>query len=100
MMANTASANTTTANSFRPWKREEVERLVGWMEENQELLRGKQVHITVKKISEKMSNMKKAWKDAKAMQARPGWGIKSEENKESINEIWERRYSLAFSGYS
>ncbi|KAF8439644.1 hypothetical protein BGX38DRAFT_1206943 [Terfezia claveryi] len=88
-------ANTSTGNTPRPWMREEVERLIGWMEENQELLRGKQVvwhkDITVKRISEKMGNIKKAWKDAKAMQARSGWGIKSEENEESINEILEWR---------
>ena len=48
-----------------------------------------QDHIAVKRITEKMSNMKKAWKDAKAMQQRSGWGVKPEENEESINEVLE-----------
>ena len=57
------------------------------MEDNQDKLRSKQItwykevkeeafadddNITVKKISEKVSNMKRVWKDAKAMQARSG----------------------------
>lgn len=59
------------------------------MEENEKLLRGKQIvwhkeikeqvfgddeYITVKRISEKISNMKKAssWKEAKAMQTHSG----------------------------
>jgi len=70
--------NSTT----QAWTRDEVERLISWIEDNQEQLRGKQIawhkgvkeqvfgaeeHITVKRISKKMGNMKKTWKDAKAM---------------------------------
>ena len=55
------------------------------MEDNQELLRGKQrawhkvakdevfaneVHITVKKITDKATNMKRVWKEAREMQQR------------------------------
>jgi len=73
--------------------RDGVERLISWMEDNQEQLRGKQIawhkeqvfgaeeHITVKGISEKMGNMKKTWKDAKAVQAQSGWGVKLEESE-------------------
>ncbi|KAF8459360.1 hypothetical protein BGX38DRAFT_2985 [Terfezia claveryi] len=96
-------ANTTTP---RPWTRGEVEKLISWMEENHEQLRGKQIawhkevkeqsfaleeHITVKKISEKIGNMKKAWKGARAMQIRSGWGVRYEDNEQSINELLERR---------
>ncbi|KAF8429987.1 hypothetical protein BGX38DRAFT_1278031 [Terfezia claveryi] len=38
-----------------------------------------------------MGNIKKAWKDMKAMQARLRWEIKSEKNEESINEILDQR---------
>ena len=96
----------TTTTTLRPWTREELERLVTWMEENREKLRGKQItwykevkdeefgaeaHITVKKISDKLGNMRKVWKDAKAMQARSGWGIKPQENGDSMNEVLERK---------
>ena len=79
------------------------------MEDHEEEIRGKQVqwhkevkeqvfadeeHILVKRITEKMGNMRKAWKDAKAMQERSGWGVTSEENEESINEVLERECSV------
>jgi len=35
--------------------------------------------------------MEKTWKDGKAMQAQPGWGVKSEESEASINQVLERR---------
>ena len=92
--------------SFITWTRDEVVRLVGWMEEHQELLRGKQSawfkdikdqefadeeHITVKKITDKVQNMKKAWRVAKAMQERSGWGLTMEENSTSINHALEKK---------
>jgi len=99
---NANMPNSTT----QAWTRDEVERLISWMEDNQEQLRGKQIawhkqvkewlfgaeeYITVKRISEKMGSMKKTWKDAKAMQAQPGWGVKPEEGEASINQVLERR---------
>ena len=74
----------STQRNNQPWDKEEVEHLVGWMEENPDHLRGKQLawyklvkeevfseeeHITLKKISEKVNNMKKRWKQAKSIQA-------------------------------
>ncbi|KAF8417327.1 hypothetical protein EV426DRAFT_721276 [Tirmania nivea] len=88
------------------WSRPEAERLIAWMEENQEELRGKQItwhklvkgqvfadedHITVKRIMDKATNMKRSWKDARAMQQRSGWGVKPENNEASINEALERK---------
>jgi len=76
------------------------------MEDHEEEIRGKQVqwhkevkeqvfadeeHIPVKRITEKMGSMRKAWKGAKAGQKRSGWGVKPEENEESINEVLERK---------
>ncbi|KAF8459269.1 hypothetical protein BDZ91DRAFT_464829 [Kalaharituber pfeilii] len=96
----------SSSRVLSPWKREELERLITWMQENFESLRGKQVvwhkdvkdqvfsdddHITVKKIGEKAQNMKKSWKDAKAMHTRSGWGIKAEDNELSINELLEKK---------
>ncbi|KAF8424327.1 hypothetical protein EV426DRAFT_599504 [Tirmania nivea] len=88
------------------WSKSQSERLVAWMEENQEELRGKQIkwhklvkeqvfsndeHITVKRITDKATNMKRSWKEARAMQQRSGWGVKAENNEASINETLERK---------
>ena len=79
------------------------------MEEHQEVLRGKQTawfkdikeqefpddeHITIKKISDKVNNMKKAWKAAKGMQERSGWGLTMEQNSTSINDALEKKCAL------
>ena len=62
------------------WRKEDVERLVCWMEEHQGTLRGKQrtwhkdvkeqvfsenEEITVRRIGDKVSNMKNAWRNAR-----------------------------------
>jgi len=38
-----------------------------------------------------MGNIRKAWKDAKAMQERSGCGVQPEENEEWVNEVLERK---------
>ncbi|KAF8461924.1 hypothetical protein BDZ91DRAFT_736061 [Kalaharituber pfeilii] len=91
------------------WRKDEFERLVAWMEDNQEAIRGKQItwykqvkeqvfayedHITVKKISDKMANAKRAWKEAKAILERSGWGMRPEDNEQSVNDILERKCTL------
>ncbi|KAF8457675.1 hypothetical protein BGX38DRAFT_1156646 [Terfezia claveryi] len=90
----------------RGWTLEEVERMVTWMEENPELLQGKQVtwhkelkqevfpdeeHITVKKITDKATNMKRAWKEAKALQDSPGCELIAVDNERSIKELLEKK---------
>jgi len=40
---------------------------IAWHKEVKEQVFGAEEHITVKRISEKIGNMKKTWKDAKAM---------------------------------
>ena len=83
------------------WAKEEVEQLVGWMEDNISCLDGKQLTwhkevkedlfpendiITVKKINNKVNNMKKHWKDARAMAEHSGWGLQNQDdNEDSIN---------------
>ena len=72
----------STQDSTQPWTKEEIERLLAWMEDNQESLKGKQIpwhkdvkeevfatddHITVKKITDKAGNLKKNWKSAKVI---------------------------------
>ena len=72
------------------------------MEENHERLRGKPAdwihkvkedifpnneHITAKKVRDKYTNMKKAWKDAKMMQEQSGFGLREEDCERSINGI-------------
>ena len=61
------------------WKQAEVELIIGGMEENPHLLRGKpQVwhtkiydqnseHITITKIRDKLSNMKRSWQAARIL---------------------------------
>ena len=76
------------------------------MEENQEHLRGKQLawykdvndqefpddeHITIKKITDKGQNMKRAYRAANASQEGSGCGLTSEENSASINHALEKR---------
>jgi len=73
------TAATASATATRPWTRDEVERIIAWMEDHREEIRGKQIqwhkevkdqvfadqdHISVKRITEKMGNMRKSWKDA------------------------------------
>ena len=72
------------------------------MEENHERLRGKPAdwinkvkedifpddegfeHITAKKVRDKYTNMKKAWKDAKTIQEQSGFGLREEDCERSI----------------
>lgn len=95
-----------TAMAQRGWTLEEVERMVTWMEENPELLQGKQVtwhkelkqevfpdeeHITVKKITDKATNMKRAWKEAKALQDSTGCELIAVDSERSIKELLEKK---------
>lgn len=88
-----------------PWQKSEIEGLISWMEENPEQLHGKQSrwyrdvkdevfyndeHITVKKINDKASNMKKASKEAKASQGDSGWGLR-EEDERNIQKKLEKK---------
>lgn len=74
------------------------------MESNPEDLRGKQSrwhedikdevfhsdrHITLTRINDKVSNMKRQWKEAKVMQESTGWGIR--EDQESIDKALEKK---------
>lgn len=92
--------------TVRSWTKAEVERLVIWMEANQECVRGKQSawhkevkeqvfadadHITVKRIREKAVNMRSGWKHARAYRERSGWGHTQEENQQANNQTLERR---------
>ena len=82
---NANMPNSTT----QAWARDEQ---IAWHnKEAKEQVFGAEEHITVKRISEKMGNMKKTWKDAKAMQAQSGWGVKPEESEASTNQVLERR---------
>ena len=93
------------------WTKAEVERLLAWMEDNLEELRGKQSrwhkdvkcevflkdeHITIKKISDKVSNMKKQWKEAKALRDGSGWGIMDYKEDQSIKDALERKCPFFF----
>ncbi|KAF8464248.1 hypothetical protein BDZ91DRAFT_730207 [Kalaharituber pfeilii] len=42
----------------------------------------------VKKIGDKTTNVKRSWRECKALQERSGWGLTAEDNEESINAIF------------
>ena len=48
-----------------------------------------EVHITVKEITDKVTNVKHVWKEAREMQQHAGWGIEGKDDA-SINELLER----------
>ncbi|KAF8416655.1 hypothetical protein EV426DRAFT_711845 [Tirmania nivea] len=96
-----ASATVTeVSKANKSWDKSDVERLVAWMEDNQEKLRGKQSawhkdvkeelfkdedDMTIKRIREKAVNMKTAWTKTKALVVKTGWGLRPEKNEASIN---------------
>jgi len=80
--------------------------LLGWMEENQELLRGAAVvwmakvkeaifadnrDKDVKKIKFKYHNMKNSWKAAKKLQEESGFGVKEDDCTDSVNEVLNKK---------
>lgn len=93
----------------RNWVKEDVERLVHWMEENQQSLRGKQSvwhndikeqvfaedeDITVKRIREKVQNMKNAWRSARKLWQQSGSGLRAEDNPPTLNALLESKCPL------
>ena len=99
----------------RNWVKEDVERLVHWMEENQQSLQGKasvwhkdvkeQVfaeneEITVKRIKEKAQNMKNAWRTARKIWEQSEFGAHAEVESKCplfwrLDEIWGSRPNTA-----
>jgi len=86
-----------------------MERLVCWMEENQQSLRGKQTvwykdvkeqvfgdneDITVKRVGEKVQNMKNAWRNARKLQEQSGGGVRAEDNAPTFNALLETKCPL------
>ncbi|KAF8424368.1 hypothetical protein EV426DRAFT_574030 [Tirmania nivea] len=93
----------------RTWPKEDMERLVCWMEDNQEKLRGKQAawhkdvkeqvfaedpDITVNRIRDKAQNMKKAWSDARKLREQSGSGVRAEDQVSSFNALLESKCPL------
>jgi hypothetical protein len=86
---------------MRSWSDETNEKLLGWMEENRELLRGAALpwmtkvkeavfanndDIDVKKIKSKYHNMKASWKAAKKLQEASGFGVKEDDCTSTVND--------------
>jgi len=93
----------------RNWIKEDVERLVCWMGENQEKLRGKQSswhkdvkeqvfkeneEISVKRIREKAQNMKIAWSKARKLRDQSGAGVRAADYAPTFNAILESKCQL------
>jgi len=88
-------ANHQKTPRSRNWLKENMERLVCWMEENQQSLCGKQSvwhkdvkeqvfakggETTMKQIGEKVQNMENAWGGSHKLQDQSGEGVRSEDN--------------------
>ena len=82
------------------WMKADVELIIVWMEENPHLLHGKpQVwhtkiydqffqnseHITITKIRNKLSNMKRSWQAARILVNSSGWGV--EDTDDTVNKL-------------
>lgn len=91
------------------WTKDEIERMIGWMEDHPLEIRGKQsswhkdikdevfkdnAHVTVRRICDKATNMKKQWGGATAARNATGWGVGKSEN--SITESLEKRCPFFF----
>ena len=83
-----------------------MEQLIEWIEKHPEELRGKEIiwqkdakeqlwpndaHITIRKLTDKVANMKRAWKEAREMQDQSVWGLQPDDNKASINDRLEHK---------
>ncbi|KAF8439174.1 hypothetical protein BGX38DRAFT_1208809 [Terfezia claveryi] len=97
--------------TYKAWSKEEVEKLIGWMEENQEALRGLQrkwhkdvkeevfaddENITFNRIRDKVSNMKAAWSQAKKARDQSGWGLKPEDHSDSQQSFLEKKCAFFY----
>ena len=97
----TTLSQPSSSKAYKPWQKEEVERLIGWIEEHVDQMQGKRNewakqakeevfstplddHITAKKIQDKARNMRTAYNKAKQMQLRSGWGLTEEDVEPSI----------------
>ena len=78
------------SRAYKPWQKEEVERLIGWIEEHVDQMQGKRNewakqakeevfstslddHISAKKIQDKARDMRTAYKKVKQMKLRSAW---------------------------
>ena len=87
------------------WSAADTERLIAWMEDNQEALRGLQskwykdvkdalwkedADMTWQRVRDKVQNMKQAWKRAANMRDQSGWGLSAEDHESSVVEKLEK----------
>ena len=95
------------SKAYKPWQKEEVERLVGWVEEHVDLIQGKPSewtrrakeevfssslddHISANKIRDKVRNMRAVYNKAKQMQLQSGWGLTEEDVEQSVHDRLEK----------
>ncbi|KAF8439653.1 hypothetical protein BGX38DRAFT_1144655 [Terfezia claveryi] len=84
--------------TYKAWSKEKVEKLIGWMEENQEVLQGLQrkwhkdikeevfaddENIIFNRIRDKVLNIKAAWSQAKKARDQSSWSLKPEDYSDS-----------------
>lgn len=86
--------------STRGWKREETEKLVAWIEENEPATRGsiatwakhakeeafpEDENIDVKKIKSKFHNLKSSYKAARVVLEQSGYGVTKEDHGNTLH---------------
>ena len=91
------------------WTDDELKRFIGWVEENQEAIRGSTLtwtarlkdtvfgeedHIDQKRIKTKFHNMKNSWKAAKQMQNQSGFGLTEADCVSSVNGLNPAKISI------
>ena len=102
-------ANSQKGARQRNWTKEEMERLVCWMEEDVESLHGKRAvwhkdvkaqvfaedeEMTLIRIRDKAQNMKKAWSEARKLREQSGSGVRAEDQVPSFNALLESKCLL------
>ena len=96
-------------STHHSWTKADMERLVTWMVENPESLRGKQAgwhkdvkeqvfaqssEITLNRIRDKAQNMKKAWIKARRLREELGSGARAEDQVATFNALLESKCPL------
>ena len=103
----TTLSRPSSSKAYKPWQKDEVERLVGWIEEHVDLLQGKPSgwtrqakeeafsssrddHISANKIRDKVRNLQVVYNKAKQLQLRSGWGLTEEDVEQPVHDRLEK----------
>ena len=102
--SQTTLSQHSSPKAYNPWQKEDIERLIGWIEDHVNLMQGKPSewtkrakevfsldnHISTTKIRDKARNMRTAYNRAKQMQLQSGWRLTVEDVEQSIHDRLEK----------